>query len=365
MKVKNKSRKAISLFSGCGGMDIGVKTAGFHVLACIEIDKYCCETLQYNIEKDASNTKVYHKDIREINPNDLMHDLNIKKNELDLLFGGPPCQAFSQIGKQKSLEDERGMLLFQIPRFAEILLPKSILIEQVAGLLSAKGYNGNRGEVFELFIKELESLGYIPKWKTIMAADHGVAQLRKRLFIVATLGKNGFDFPQPTHSSDGEESLFPLPKYKTVGEALKGLGKPSKKNEINRDDSHVDVTPKGDLFRINGVPEGSFLAAQTHLPKEQVRNLTKKDTTKFLRLSRKKPSNTLRCGEIFFHPTQNRYLTPREYMRIHGYPDDYKLKGPIKGRSGVARFLDQHRQIANSVPPPIAEEIAKKILDII
>src|SRR3546814_9163737 len=73
-----------------------------------------------------------------------------------------------------------------------------------------------------------------------------------------------------------------------------------------------------------------------------------------LRRGRHKQSNTLRCGEIFFHPTEERYLTPREYMRLHGFPDDYALMGPVRGRSGTVKNLDQHRQVANSVPPPVA-----------
>lgn len=107
--------------------------------------------------------------------------------------------------------------------------------------------------------------------------------------------------------------------------------------------------------------EGSFLAGELHLPASQRGKLTKKDTTKFRRLSFSEPSLTLRCGEIFFHPVEDRYLTPREYMRIHGYPDTYLLKGPVRGRSGRVRYLDQHRQVANSVPPPVAYAIAKEI----
>jgi DNA (cytosine-5)-methyltransferase 1 len=73
----------------------------------------------------------------------------------------------------------------------------------------------------------------------------------------------------------------------------------------------------------------------------------------------------LRCGEIFFHPLEDRYLTPREYLRIHGYPNDYILKGPIRGRSGQAKFLDQHRQVANSVPPPVAKALAMALCEIL
>ena len=125
------------------------------------------------------------------------------------------------------------------------------------------------------------------------------------------------------------------------------------------------MTPKRDRERIHGVPEGKNLSSQTHLPKEQIGGLTKKDTTKFLRVSREKPSNTLRGGEIFYHPIEDRYLTPREYMRIHGYPDDYVLRGPIRGRSGTVKNLDQHRQVGNSVPPPLARQVAEKVKEII
>lgn len=358
------SLKALSLFSGAGGLDIGVMQAGFEILACVEIDPYACETLRANIEREHRKTKVFEQDIREIDVYQMMRDLNLQPGELDLLFGGPPCQPFSQIGKRKSLSDDRGLLLFEMVRFAQALKPRAILIEQVKGLINAPDQNGIAGNVFKKLIDELENLGYNSKWKLINAADYGVPQLRQRVFIVSTKEKMDFHFPEPTHSAKAHKSLFfTLLPYVTAGEALQGLATPCQINGNNPCDSHVDVTPEGDRRRINGVPEGSHLAAQTHLPAEQRRNLTKKDTTKFKRLSRSEPANTLRCGEIFFHPTENRYLTPREYMRLHGYPDDYILKGPIRGRSGRVRYLDQHRQVANSVPPPVARIIAQAILE--
>jgi len=370
MAKKSESRRtesesglqALSLFSGAGGMDIGVAKAGFKVLACVEIDPHCCETLRANIGERKDGARVVEADIREVDPRTLMKELNLKPGQLDLLFGGPPCQAFSQIGKQESLADERGMLLFQMVRFAEVFKPKALMIEQVKGLLSAKDHDGKPGKAFEMLLRDLESLGYVPKWQLINTADFGVPQTRKRVFIVATPKPNGFQFPQPTHGPEAKAGqLFPLKPYVGVGEALKGLGRPAPKNGHEVKDSHMDVTPARDTERIHGVPEGSFLAAQTHLPKEQRQNLSKKDTTKYLRLDRSRPSNTLRGGEIFFHPTQDRYLTPREYMRIHGYPDEYFLKGPIRSRSGRIGNLDQHRQVANSVPPPVAHAVATAI----
>jgi DNA (cytosine-5)-methyltransferase 1 len=357
---------AISLFSGAGGMDIGVKNAGFDILAEIEMDKYCCQTLRASVEREKRNTIVFETDIKDINPDELLNQLKIKPNELDLLFGGPPCQPFSLAGKQRSLSDVRGPLLFEILRFAASLKPKVIFIEQVKGLLSAKGEKKEKGEVFNLFIKELEKINYTPKWQICCAADYGVPQTRERVIIIATYGKNGFYFPEHTHApKEKSNSLFNIKPYATVGEALSGLGRPAEKipgtTFYDQKDSHVDVTPARDRERIANVPEGTYLSSQTHLGKDILCGLQSKDTTKYLRLDRSKPSNTLRCGEIFYHPTENRYLTPREYLRLHGYSDDYLLLGPIRSRTGTVKNLDQHRQVANSVPPPLAYAIANKI----
>jgi DNA (cytosine-5)-methyltransferase 1 len=364
--LKN-AKSAISLFSGAGGMDIGIREAGFRILAEIEFDEHCCATLKANAERQQTSARIYQADIRTIDPQVLMKDLSLKSGKLDLLFGGPPCQAFSLIGKQLGLRDERGLLLFEIIRFAEALQPKVILLEQVKGLLSSKGSENRRGEVFEKFLSKLEAINYTPKWRVILAADYGVPQLRERLFVVATRGHNGFLFPERTHAPLEEcNGLFHYEPYVGIGKVINKLGKPEPKIQgktvYEKLDSHVDVTPARDRERIAQVPEGSYLAGQTHLGEELRRGLSPKDTTKYLRLHRKRPSNTLRCGEIFYHPTEDRYLTPREYMRIHGYPDDYILKGPIRSRTGTVRNLDQHRQVANSVPPPLAKILAEQIM---
>lgn len=363
---KKKRHLAVSLFSGAGGMDLGVINAGFEILACIELDPHCCETLRCAATREKRNTRIYEENIRSIDPIRLQQELGVIPGELDLLCGGSPCQAFSQIGKRAALNDDRGMMLFEIVRFAKILLPKVILIEQVKGLLNIADDKGKKGGVFDELITELRLLGYQPKWKIINSADYGVPQLRQRVFIVATYGTNGFEFPAPTHAPlDKASGLFALTPYITVGEALNNLGEPDTLEHFQVSNSHFDITPPGDRKRINGVSEGSHLARELHLPKSQRGGLTKKDTTKYRRLSRTELSNTLRCGEIFFHPTENRYLTPREYLRIHGYPDSYYLRGPIRSRSGRVRNLDQHRQVANSVPPPVAFHLAKQILTLL
>ncbi|HEX2372826.1 MAG TPA: DNA cytosine methyltransferase [Actinomycetota bacterium] len=335
---------ALSLFSGAGGMDLGVRQAGFRVLASVELDPHCCASLRANAEPE---TKVLEADIRTVAADALRDELGLRPGELDLLFGGPPCQPFSQIGKRGGAVDPRASLLFEILRFAEALRPKAVLVEQVKGLLGA-------GALFGRLLDGLRDLGYEPTWDVLNAADYGVPQRRQRLIVVA-LGKGRrFALPAPSHGAARPQV--------TVGEALAGLGRrPPRLSGQVPDGSHVDVTPEGQQRRISHVPEGQWLAAQLGAPPEIRQTLKRKDTTKFRRLSRSAPSLTLRCGEIFFHPLEDRYLTPREYLRLHGYPDWYRLRGPVRSRSGQARQLDQHRQVANSVPPPLALAVAERI----
>ena len=273
-----KRYSALSLFSGAGGMDIGVQDAGFNILAQIEIDEHCCNTLRTARESEKRNTKIIEADIREVNPAKLCKDLPLEKGELDLLFGGPPCQSFSLAGKQLGLKDERGMLLFEVVRFSEELKPKVILVEQVKGLLSSKGSERRRGEIFEKFLIALENAGYSSKWRVVLAADYGVPQLRERLFVIATLGKNGFSFPERTYAPLEEcNGLFSYKPHLGIGSAIEDLGIPSPKIRgttfYDREDSHVDVTPARDRERIAQVPEESYLAAQTHLDKKLLRGL--------------------------------------------------------------------------------------------
>lgn len=351
------SLNAISLFSGAGGFDLGIHNAGFKILCAVEIDENCCETLSHNIKRKGHETDVICDDIKNVSPTKIKRDLNLKAGELDLLFGGPPCQSFSAIGKQEGINDHRGMLIFEMVRFARILKPKFVLMEQVAGFNNFPSPSGVRGGVRDSVVKEFHDLGYAVNYQVLNAADFGVPQTRKRFFLIAGRRGLSFEFPSPTHEKTTD--LFSNNRWATVGDALEGLSSASPKGS-DREDSHIDVTPEGDIRRITHVKEGECLA-KSNAPIEAKGRLSAKDTTKFLRLSRNGQSNTLRCGEIFYHPLHNRYLTPREYMRIHSYPDDYVLRGPIRGRSGQVRNLDQHRQVANSVPPLLAYNLGLKI----
>jgi DNA (cytosine-5)-methyltransferase 1 len=320
--------KAVSLFSGAGGLDIGLNAAGIKTIASVELDKHCAETLRLN-----TKSKIFHGDVRSFEPMSVARSLGL--SEIDVLHGGPPCQPFSQIGARKGLDHRDGMLLFEMLRWIKDLQPRSFIIEQVKGLLKHQS-------AFDHLKIELTSLGYHIDWKLLNSVEHNVAQMRERVFIVGSRDR----------SVNLDSWIKKSAIRKTVGSVIADLPSP----EIETVANHLDKTPARDRERISYVEEGGWLS-KSSAPLDIIKKLTRKDTTKFRRLDRNLPSLTLRCGEIFYHPLQNRYLTPREYMRIHGYPDTHILSGPIRGRTGQVTNLDQHRQIANSVPPPLAKAV--------
>jgi DNA (cytosine-5)-methyltransferase 1 len=320
--------RAISLFSGAGGLDCGLNQAGIKTVASVELDAHCISTLKENFD-----ALTFHGDVRSIQPGDVLKATGLSK--IDMIHGGPPCQPFSQIGARKGLGHRDGALVFEMVRWISELRPTSFIIEQVKGFLK-------HDAVVRELLGELEALGYGVSYRILNSVNFGVAQSRERvIFTGSLLGKPflpSLEMVVETHN--------------TVGKVISDLPPPSADGPAN----HIDKTPARDRERISWVKEGEWLS-KTDAPADIVKRLTRKDTTKFRRLANDLPSLTLRCGEIFYHPKVDRYLTPREYLRIHGYPDSHILIGPIRGRTGQVSNLDQHRQVANSVPPPLAKAV--------
>ena len=336
--------KAVSLFAGAGGLDIGAQDAGFQTVFSAELDPHCVATLRRN----SDDKIVWHGDVRELAPDQVAEMAGIKKGALALLHGGPPCQPFSQIGKQLGLRDPRGPLLFELLRFAEHFRPAAVLIEQVPAFLKTRESGG--GLVKDLLVERFGALGYDLHVDILDATAYGVPQRRKRAFLVAVPTGTSFEF-----------SLQMSRPVVTVGEVIDDLPPSVRPGRTPLVPNHIDVTPARDRERISYVPEGGWLSKVPDAPPEIRRKLTRKDTTKFRRLDRKLPSLTLRCGEALYHPTKDRYVTPREAARIQGFPDSHVLEGPIRRRTGAVRDLDQHRQVANAVPPPLACAVAQDI----
>ena len=334
---------ALSLFSGAGGMDIGVERAGFKTHCSIEYDLHCVSTLQRN----APRKIVWQVDICALDAERVGNTLGLKRGELTLIHGGPPCQPFSQIGKQKGMNDPQGHLAFEIIRFADALRPSGVMIEQVPRFLRAPV--GRTATMEDVLRERFYQIGYDLHAAVLNAAKYGVAQLRKRAIVVCLPLGSQFHFP----SADT--------RTPTVGEVIGDLPLAVSPDKTPLFANHVDITPQRDRERISYVPEGAWLSKISDAPADIRQRLKKKDTTKFRRLDRRLPSLTLRCGEALYHPTQDRYLTPREAARIQGFPDKHIFEGPIRRRMGTVRNLDQHRQVANAVPPPLAHGVADSI----
>ena len=335
---------ALSLFSGAGGLDIGVSQAKFQNICSVEFDPHCVSTLRRN----GRGKTVWQVDIRALDPERMADTLDIQPGGLHLLHGGPPCQPFSQMGKQTGVSDPRGSLVFEMLRFAAALRPTAILIEQVPRFLQAPVTK--TATMQDILSEEFYNIGYDVHTQILDATHYGVAQRRKRAVIVCLPHGAQFEFPL------GELMTAP-----TVGDAISDLPPAVPVNETPLAPNHIDVTPKRDRERISYVPEGSWLSKVADAPPDIIQKLTRKDTTKFRRLDRHSQSLTLRCGEALYHPLEDRYITPREAARLQGFPDTYILEGPLRRRTGVVRDLDQHRQVANAVPPPLACAVANNI----
>lgn len=308
----------IEVFAGCGGLSSGLVRAGWNPLMLVDNDKNCVETLKENHKHHG--VEILVKDARDLNLKD-------KKGNVDLLAGGVPCQAFSQAGKRKGLDDNRGNLFFEFFRFIDECEPKIFLIENVVGLVTHE-----KGNTFENLMDAVRSKGYIVSYKIMNANDYGVAQKRKRVIIVGA--RKEFKFPEPD-------------TYKPVlSDALKGV-------PISHGMTYT--TEKENVMR-QVPPGGCWVDLPDDVKARYMGNAINSGGGKrgmARRLAWNEPCLTLttspcqkqteRC-----HPTETRPLTVREYARIQSFDDGYVFKGSI---------ASQYRQIGNAVPVELAYRI--------
>jgi DNA (cytosine-5)-methyltransferase 1 len=210
---------ALSLFSGAGGLDLGLELAcvenkKFTTRCAVEFNEDCCKTLLHNF---GEKLKVVHADIRGVQPASLVPALGLEDEILPLMVGGPPCQAFSQAGKQDATNDPRGTLVFEFLRFIQTLKPVYFIMENVFGLQGVQN-----GQLMSEILTKMSALGYNVNYKLLCAADYGAAQLRRRFFFIGVQKPYpAVSMPIPTHG--GETGLFESRPYVGVGEAFEGL----------------------------------------------------------------------------------------------------------------------------------------------
>jgi DNA (cytosine-5)-methyltransferase 1 len=343
MSRKKKAEKpsAIDLFCGCGGLSLGLREAGFRVIAGIDADSLASSTFRMNHR----SATVLQKDITEVDTDELMRDLGLSVGTLDLLAGCPPCQGFSRLrtlNGQRDVSEPMNDLIFQFSRFVRAFKPKTIMMENVPGLV--------QDPRFTSFTNSLAAMGYKYRYNIFDAADFGVPQRRRRLILLAALSE------RPEFGAASQRRA-------TVRGAIDDLLPPG----LGDDPAHdypVQRAPKV-LSLIKKVPKDggsrTSLGADAQLSCHQ-----KCDGFKdvYGRMAWSQPSPTITGGCInpskgrFLHPEQDRAITLREAALLQGFPRTYKLD-LSRGRYPTAQM------IGNAFPPKFAARHAKTLHSII
>lgn len=346
-------RKVLSLFTGAGGLDLGLEAAGFEVALAVEMDKHACATLRHN-----RKWNVWEGDIHDLSSKEIQKLTGTKVGELDLLVGGPPCQPFSKSaywsrGDTKRLDDPRADTLSAYLRVLRDLKPKAFLIENVTGLIYQGKDEGLR--LLEETIKKInkeQRLNYSFSFKKLNTADYGIPQVRERVFIVGQRDGCTFKFPKPTHFNPDQkkESLFELEEafepWRTAWDALGDLKEPANPEPVGgKWGALLPAIPEGENYlfhtdRGGGLPLFGWRTRYWGF---------------LLKLSKCKPSWTIQAqpGSSIgpFH-WKNRKLTMRELCRIQTFPDNYEVIGSM---------TEIRRQVGNAVPSLMAEILGKEI----
>ena len=355
--------KIIDLFSGAGGLSYGFAHDDFfEIVAAVEILPDMAKTYKENHK----NTKVYNIDISNFNKT--LFSKDFVNTKIDMVIGGPPCQAYSTIGK-RLLDDPRGKLFQEYYRILAEFKPKFFIFENVKGLLSMDG-----GNLLNTIIMLFSKLGYNVKYKLINAADYGVPQIRERVIITGTLKTKNYNYPTQTHTN--EMGLFSndLKLWITMEDALSDLelienGSVSKiyqKKPQNEYQKYLRSSNTKEILDHDSSKNGEhLLEMMRHLPQggtlkdipASIRPL-KAFPNSYSRLWWKRPSTTItrnlgtpssaRC----IHPLVDRGLTTREGARLQSFPDDYIFTGSRSSKN---------LQIGNSVPPLLSIHLAKSV----
>jgi DNA (cytosine-5)-methyltransferase 1 len=341
--------KALSIFSGCGGLDCGIQQAGFDIVLGLDNDHHSSVSHDFNFPE----SKFIEGDISELSEAkaiSLLGDEEIK--DIDLLIGGPPCPPFSKsrfyrTDKPRAMKDPVGEAT--IGGYLETLRwlrPKAFLLENVAGM-AFKPHQDTLRHIFDTAAE----YGYKCKSATLNAADYGVPQIRQRFFIVGTRDGIDFDFPLPTHTSPDKPDLIGLPAWRTAGEAIMDLDLP----EFSDIDGHYAGGKHHHL--LEQIPPGDnylFFTEKRGHPEPQF-EWRKRYWSFLLKLSPDMPSWTIQARRSNnmgpFH-WRNRILRIEELLRLQTFPDNWYLDGKVD---------EQWRQIGNAVPPLLAREIGKSI----
>lgn len=345
--------KAISLYTGIGGLDFGFEAAGFKTAVAVEMDSTCCRTIRLN-----RKWPVLEGDIHGFSSEEILETAGLQVGEADVLVGGPPCQPFSKSsywvrGDSLRLADPRASTLDAYLRVLHETQPKSFLLENVPGL----AYR-SKNEGLELLIAGIRKINrdtgceYSLALKELDASEYGVPQMRKRVFLVGCRDGTEFEFPQPTHGAPDSPLVRDgvLPPVRTAWDAIGDLDSP------DWDDSLTIRGKWGDL--VPSIPEGENYL--WHTPRKGGLPLFGWRTrywSYLLKLSKRLPSWTIQASpgpSIGPFHWRSRRLSGQEMCRLQTFPDGLKFD------SGITSI---QRMLGNAVPSLIAEVLALAIRD--
>jgi DNA (cytosine-5)-methyltransferase 1 len=361
--VDNKKPIALSFFSGAMGLDLGIEKSGFDVRLACEVDKFCRQTIALNKPNTALLT-----DINEYSSEDVRVSAGLNKDDdIDLIMGGPPCQAFSTAGKRKGFNDERGNVFLKYIELALELSPKYFIIENVRGLLSCPmehrphqqrgdefpelALDEMKGGALNFIINRLENSGYSYSFNLYNSANFGTPQVRERVIIICSRDGKKPPYLVPTHSENGEHGLL---KWNTVKSVISNL----------KEHTHLNF-PEKRLKYYRMLSQGQNWK---NLPIETQKEAMGKSfysgggKTGFLRrLGWNRPSPTLVTHPAMpatdlAHPVEDRPLSVQEYKRIQEFPDSWDLAGPI---------IQQYKQVGNAVPISVGNAVGQLILNLL
>lgn len=367
--------KAIDLFAGAGGLSFAASKLGFEILAAIEIDKDACVTFQNNIKNTGTNPIIFNEDISKDNLiQSILKESKLKKGDLDLLIGGPPCQGFSTHRiKGSGINDPRNSLLFSYFEFVKVIRPKVFLIENVTGILW-KRHSDFLNKLLELADKS----GYDILGPSILnAKDFGVPQNRKRVFIAgidrnSAINRKNFIWP-PTPSIKSQKSrplssiVFEPPTKKEAAKIKSVIGEDVFNNlsfgkKLDSKDPcairmmHSDeIINRFESTPINGSRKDSGYTLQCHKNHSGHNDV-------YGRIKLAEPTNTITTGcnnpskGRFVHPWKNHGITLRHAARLQTFPDSFIFHGSQ---------TSQARQIGNSVPPEMGVQIINAITELL
>ncbi len=365
-KWKANGLTLISLFSGAMGLDLGFMAAGFGLRFTNDISKDSEKTIIDNLPD------VYFepKDFAKVTSKEVLDKSGLKKGEVDLITGGPPCQPFSTAGKRQGLSDPRSSPLKEFIRVIKDIQPRAFVMEEVTGLLSARlkhipiserddrklSPEEEKGSVFALVLKMLKSTGYNFTYKILNAADFGSPQVRNRIIIIG-LREGEAKLPEPTHSETPQANL-----YGKVFSPWNSFWAATVDLQDGKDENESAKISANTQKYMRYVPPGGYWK---HLPEDKIKEALGGAYSSnggkmgyYRRLSWDEPSPTvvtspIQKGTLFCHPESMRPLNIKEYKRIQGFPDDWKINGGM---------LNQYKLIGNAVPVHLSYAIANNVM---